>query len=239
MKLSIITINKNNLIGLQKTVQSILDQSSTPFEHIIIDGNSDDGSTFFLESLNYPYLYWISELDSGIYDAMNKGIQSAQGTHLLFLNSGDFLANNHVISHLMENLSLRKCHSCIYYGYMRRGTELKFSEVRVPNGLPIAYLIENSLPHPATIIPRALFLRYGVYDDKLKIVSDWKFFIQCYFKRVCFRPLDFVISYFDTNGVSSNNIALHAERKLVFKQIWQLKLLWFGINVYRKIRYRK
>ena len=96
-KISIITINYNDLKGLQKTFNSVVNQSNKDFEYIVIDGGSSDGGKEFLEQNSDKLAYWISEKDSGVYNAMNKGIKAAKGEYLLFLNSGDFLVDDNVI----------------------------------------------------------------------------------------------------------------------------------------------
>ena len=93
MKLSIITINYNNLAGLQKTIESVVSQTFRDFEWIVIDGGSVDGSRELIERYANSFSYWVSEPDKGIYNAMNKGIVVAKGDYLLFLNSGDWLCD--------------------------------------------------------------------------------------------------------------------------------------------------
>ena len=103
--LSIITINYNNASGLKQTVNSVVNQSNKNFEYIIIDGNSTDRSKPIIDSLEFENLKWISEEDSGIYNAMNKGIKRATGDYLLFLNSGD---------HFCKSDSLTKIDSSMF-----------------------------------------------------------------------------------------------------------------------------
>ena len=81
MLLSIITINYNNVIGIAKTIGSVLAQTFKDYEYIIIDGGSDDGSVRVIEDNQDSLSYWISEKDNGIYHAMNKGIQVAHGDY--------------------------------------------------------------------------------------------------------------------------------------------------------------
>lgn len=106
MLLSIITINKNNAAGLQKTIESVLSQTSDNFEYIIIDGASSDQSSAVIKKYaenpthNNKISYWISEPDFGIYNAMNRGIQKACGTYCLFLNSGDYLISSDTVKHI-------------------------------------------------------------------------------------------------------------------------------------------
>lgn len=83
-KISIITVNYNNLKGLQRTAESIIRLDYQNFEWIIIDGGSTDGSKAYIEHLNNKLSYWCSEKDKGVYDAMNKGISHAMGEYLIF-----------------------------------------------------------------------------------------------------------------------------------------------------------
>jgi glycosyltransferase involved in cell wall biosynthesis len=93
LKLSIITVNYNNLEGLKKTIESVVSQTWQVFEYIVIDGGSTDGSAAYIEAQSVNIDYWVSEPDNGIYNAMNKGIKAATGEYLLFLNSGDDLTD--------------------------------------------------------------------------------------------------------------------------------------------------
>ena len=90
MKLSIITVNLNNLEGLKKTYESVVCQTFTDYEWLVIDGGSTDGSREFIEEHQDKFAYWCSEPDKGIYNAMNKGIVRAKGEYLNFMNSGDY-----------------------------------------------------------------------------------------------------------------------------------------------------
>jgi glycosyltransferase involved in cell wall biosynthesis len=91
IKLSIITVNLNNSKGLSKTIESVISQLNSTIEFLVIDGGSVDESLMMIKEVADKLSYWVSEKDSGIYAAMNKGIEKAKGNHLLFLNSGDIL----------------------------------------------------------------------------------------------------------------------------------------------------
>ncbi|KPA34233.1 hypothetical protein AMR50_0875 [Leptospira interrogans] len=90
-KISIITINLNNLEGLRKTLESVKSQTYTNFELIVVDGGSTDGSFEYLKSNLDLIKKFISEKDKGIYNAQNKGISLSKGEYLVFLNAGDTL----------------------------------------------------------------------------------------------------------------------------------------------------
>jgi putative colanic acid biosynthesis glycosyltransferase len=106
MLLSIITINYNNLNGLKNTYLSIFEQSENKnFEWVVIDGNSSDGSIEFINTQKTNFNRFIlSEIDNGIYDAMNKGVMNAKGEYLLFLNSGDTFFNSNSIATIFYEL---------------------------------------------------------------------------------------------------------------------------------------
>lgn len=97
MLFSIITVNLNNYCGLLKTIKSVVEQTFRDYEWIIIDGGSTDGSKQLIEQYSQFISYWVSEPDTGIYNAMNKGIRVSSGDYLLFLNSGDWLASPTVL----------------------------------------------------------------------------------------------------------------------------------------------
>ena len=102
MKLSIITINLNNKNGLSETISSVIAQTFTDYEYIIIDGQSTDGSLEVIKQNANHINQWISENDHGIYNAMNKGLNLAKGEYCLFLNSGDSLYDSDVLQVLFS-----------------------------------------------------------------------------------------------------------------------------------------
>ena len=109
MKLSIITINYNNSIGLRKTIESVVSQTDNTFEYIIVDGGSSDGSVDIIKQYADKISQWVSERDGGIYNAMNKGVRMAHGEYIMFLNSGDILYDNNVIGHVLPKLKADIC----------------------------------------------------------------------------------------------------------------------------------
>lgn len=199
-KLSIITINYNNLKGLKKTLASVINQTWKEFEYIVIDGGSNDGSKAFLEDQSVNIHYWVSEPDNGIYNAMNKGIAKATGEYLLFLNSGDdlndlkVLEENHV--HLEEK-------DIIYFDINVVGDGVFFIK-ECPKVMSFSYLYHETLPHQSTFIRKILFEKIGYYDEDIKIVSDWKFFIIALIKHnATYKHIDAVFSTFYLDGISS------------------------------------
>lgn len=210
-KLSIITINYNNLNGLKRTVESVVNQTWQEFEYIVIDGGSTDGSAEYLESQSDNIDYWVSESDKGIYNAMNKGIAKAKGEYLLFLNSGDHLYSDTV---LQENHGRIADHDLIYFNIQNIGKN--FSKIiSYPAILRFSDLYFDILSHQATFFRKDLFDRVGLYDENLKIVSDWKFMIVALFKHHCsYLKVDETLSTFYLDGISS----VMENREMVYKE---------------------
>lgn len=243
-KLTIITINYNNLKGLQRTVESVVNQTWQEFEYIVIDGSSTDGSAEYIESQSKNIDYWVSEPDSGIYNAMNKGIAKATGEYLLFLNSGDHFFNNEV---LQENNKYVSGQDIIYFNLNVVDAEKSFIKT-YPETLLFSYFIKDTLPHQATFIRATLFDKLGLYDESLKIVADWKFFMETIFKfNATYSKKDIVLSTFYFDGISSdaaNSKLINEERQSVLKtafkgyvdEINELVVLRTIVSNFRKSR---
>lgn len=218
MKLSIITVNLNNKDGLQRTIDSVVSQTFRDFEWIVIDGGSTDGSKELIEKYSNYISYWVSEPDKGIYNAMNKGIRVAKGEYLQFLNSGDYYVDKQVLT---DFFSTSNSHDILFgntliskNGYLKR--------INFQNDYLTCYrLVKGTINHPSAFIKSHLFNDYGLYDESLKIVSDWKFFFESIVIHKCsIRHLSNDVVIFDCSGISStNSTLLKQERTLVLKQL--------------------
>ena len=202
MNISIITINYNDITGLKRTLKSVQEQTVKDFEHIIIDGNSSDGSKELIQKTKDNYSYWVSEPDKGIYDAMNKGIAQANGNYVLFLNSGDTLYKNYIIHKVQPYLDNNT--SIIYGDLSIIGDDRPDFIHRYPKKLDFNFFKNTSLGHPATFIKKELFDLYGNYRTDLKIVSDWAFFLKTIcVENVSYKKIDVIISNFYEGGIST------------------------------------
>lgn len=212
MLLSIVTINYNNASGLQKTMQSVFAQNLHDCEYLIIDGGSTDQSRLYIQEHAEKLAYWVSEKDKGIYHAMNKGILQSKGEYLLFLNSGDELHSadsiNSVLTHLGD--------ADIIYGNLLIVEPLKKWIKYYNEKLSFEYFTRDTLPHQGAFIKRDLFQQMGLYDEDLKLVADWKFFVQA----VCIYTVstlfvDVIVANYDYSGLTARPefYALQAEEK--------------------------
>lgn len=226
MMLSIITINRNNAIGLEKTMRSVAAQTCKEFEYIVIDGASTDGSVEMVKNLEaeFRHLKWVSEPDSGIYNAMNKGLRMASGDYIQILNSGDSLAAPDVMERMLSALEKADKPSMLYGNMVkcfpdgRRWVDKSFEGREIT----MLDMYTGTLNHDPTYIRRDLFEKYGYYDESLKIVSDWKWYLQAIVlggEKQWYVDID--VTLFDMSGISETNKDLdRAERKQVLEQLF-------------------
>lgn len=200
MLLSIITVNLNNRSGLLKTIQSVIAQTFNDFEFIIIDGGSNDGSVELIKQSEQSIQYWVSEADKGTYHAMNKGIVKSNGEYCLFLNSGDYLCHDDVLSLVFKNIPTT---DIISGNTLRIRPNGKFRRVSSPEIVSLHKLCILSLPHQASFIKRSLFREIGYYNEDFKIVSDFDFFLKAIIIRnKTYQHIEIDISYFTLGGAS-------------------------------------
>lgn len=201
MKLSIITINLNNDIGLEKTIRSVVDQTFLDFEYIIIDGGSTDESIDVIKKYAHKINYWVSESDRGIYHAMNKGILKAKGDYCLFLNSGDYLLNQDILEKVFK---LNRTEDILYGNMIFDYGSNNLVKSLMPMKIDFKQLMRSTLWHPASFISRRLLLSLGMYDESLKIASDYDFFLKAILLNKCNTyHVQETISVFSHGGISS------------------------------------
>ena len=226
MTLSIITINFNNVLGLKRTMRSVLEQNWKNYEWILIDGGSLDGSRQLIEQTycvlqedgdRNPITYYCSEQDSGIYNAMNKGLRHASGDYVMFLNSGDVFAANNVLSQVFFKT---QCADVIYGDLCFVGKR-KSKVFHYPSQLTFHYFFNRSLGHPASFIRRTLLEETG-YREDFRIVSDWYAFLHWFQQGRTFQHVDVVVANFDAGGISLTDDARHTEeRERVFAELFR------------------
>ena len=205
-KLSIITINRNNADGLRKTIESVVSQTYTDFEYIIIDGASTDESVDVIKEYADKITFWVSEPDNGIYNAMNKGILKAKGEYLQFLNSGDWLSD----CVILERIFSKKHMGDVLYGNCKLVLDhVTVYDFLVPQKITLAYFYSGrSINHQSTFFKRQLF-HNNMYDETYKIVSDWKYYFTLIIRGAIFEYIDCFVVYFDYNGIGATIDSFH------------------------------
>lgn len=233
MQLSIITINYNNAEGLRKTLASVASQTYASIQHVIVDGSSSDASKDIIidyaEHTKNPNheIIWVSEKDKGIYNAMNKGIRMATGEYIEILNSGDILAADDVTERMfqamgngqwaIDNETNRQSPIAnhpqipIFYGNMikeypdgRRVVDRCQAKDYTPESF--YYFYRGTLNHDCAYIRRDLFEKYGLYNEEMKICSDWEWYVRAIVlggEKTVYTNID--VTVFDMTGISESN----------------------------------
>ena len=219
MRLSIITINYNNADGLRKTLASVASQTYCDIEHIIVDAASTDSSVDVIREYEGQlhlthstiHLQWNSEKDKGIYDGMNKGIMRASGEYIQILNSGDILHDEQVVEMMFKALEENN-YPEILYGNMLKSYDGKtiINRDTCGNGMytpeSFLYFYKGTLNHDCAYIRRDLFEKYGLYNEEMKICSDWEWYVKAIAlggEKAVYTNID--VTIFDMNGVSESH----------------------------------
>jgi glycosyltransferase involved in cell wall biosynthesis len=177
-KISIITVVRNGEKHIEETIESVLAQTYTNLEYIVIDGKSSDSTVQIVKKYADKIAYWVSESDAGIYDAMNKGVKASTGDWILFINADDFLAGHRVIEEAVAHL--KNCKSMVAYGNV---TFIYASGEEIKHGVEwsdIRYAFRNigmRLPHQGTFHSKMLF--HGkLFDSNFRITGDYNLLLS-------------------------------------------------------------
>jgi len=216
-RINVITVNLNNKDGLRRTIESVIGQTCfNLIDYIVIDGGSTDGSKDVLEDY-WSMLYHItSEKDSGIYNAMNKGIDVADDEYTIFLNSGDYFYGCDVVRKMCERLD-----ADIVYG------DLMIHQANPKDGcfkkeytdeIPDDYFTYEALPHEAAFVRTDLLKRKRFRED-YRIISDTIFFHEAIVEeKATYRHENCVVTNFFLGGVSSNYTKVEREKRRYFEE---------------------
>lgn len=216
MKISVITINYNNAIGLGRTLESVEMQTKKDFELVIVDGGSDDNSKAVIECFvaRHPDVKWVSEPDKGIYNAMNKGVNLCSGDYCIFMNSGDTFYANDVIEECEDFLDGT---ADIVVGAAKVGSHI----ITAPKEekLSLSFLIKESICHQSAFIKRSILLKTP-YNERRKIVGDAEFFAKTLIiDGVDYKDISICVSKYEDAGASGNIKDSFDERLIAIKEL--------------------
>lgn len=211
MKFSIITVNYNNIVGLRHTIESVISQTFKDYEFIIIDGGSTDGSINLIKDYQQYMSYWISEKDNGIYNGMNKGITQAKGIYVNFMNSGDVFYRNNILEKVNELMN--GSDFIIGKDYNQDPETGEAFTTILPRRISMAAFYMWTLPHQSAFIRRSLF-NNSPYDESLRIVADWKFYMdKIVYEGKTIQLLDMPICNREQEGVSISQASKTVEER--------------------------
>lgn len=238
IKFSIISVCYNCENSISETMDSLIRQTYTNYECIIIDGKSEDETLKKIEKYrpSIPNITIVSEKDKGIYDAMNKGIKMATGDFIYFLNFGDKFYNEKVLEEVAKKINDLET---IYYGNYIKENEKETSPDKLNDWY---FLSERMICHQTIFAPLSSF-ENNMFDLSFKYCADRKWLIACIKrKKMRYEHLNLVVSIYDANGFSSNSKFVTKESKIVLKNFYPaiiIKLLFvknFVGSIIRKLR---
>lgn len=225
--ISVITINFNDCIGLERTIRSVISQTYSDFEYIIIDGGSNDGSKDVIGKYKKYFSYWVSEPDNGIYHAMNKGVKQAKGEYCIFMNSGDLLCNPQTLE--LASIEIKATNADYCTGTLLLNRNNNIAGVIFPPADGKLLLLKRSLAHQATFTKRC-WLEKIPYFENTKIVGDWQQITSSIsIHGATYHPIKCPIAIFDLSGISTINDELRIYEANKFRESfvpsWLLKEL--------------
>lgn len=209
MKISIITVCYNSVSTIEDTIKSVLSQSYSDIEYVVIDGGSTDGTLSFVKKYRAQICKFISEPDRGIYDAMNKGIGLASGDIVGFLNSDDFYANESSIFQIANVFEKNDC-DVVYADLEYVAVNDLRKIVRRWKSQPYRKgLFKKGWhpPHPTFFVRKEIFEKYGIFDLSYSVGSDYELmlrFLERFGVNSCYIPS--VLVKMRNGGVSNKNL---------------------------------
>ena len=248
MKLSIITINRDNSEGLRKTMESVFAQTYRDFEYIVVDGNSTDDSVDVIKEYEEQlhlihstiHFKWISEPDTGIYNAMNKGVKMSHGEYTLMLNSGDYLVDEHVIERIMPELDGT---DIIQGNNIEERDGAKYRNRGYgKSDINLFDVLKGYFLHQASFCRRELFERFGYFDENYRSSADTKFFMICLGRHdATFKYVDVDVTNYDLTGISADTSekwrrCREIELNRIIKEVFSKRIYLFMQENDKKIR---
>lgn len=228
--ITVITVVYNDILNLEKTILSVINQTYKNIEYIIIDGGSTDGTVDLIKKYQDNIGFWHSEKDNGIYDAMNKGISYSNGSWVCFMNSGDVFADLDILMHVSYYLDnnndiIYGDTNCIYdFGkYVVKAKPWDYLQY----GMPFC--------HQSAFVKTDV-LRNSPFNLSYKYVADYNFFYECYLAKRNAIQLNLTISDFDAVGGVSSIYRIAVFKEILKIQAGRNSLLWralFTLSLYR------
>lgn len=221
---SIITVTYNASQWLERTMLSVLRQSYPHVEYLIIDGGSTDGTVDLIKQYRDGIAWWISEPDSGLYDAMNKGLRQATGDYVWFINAGDTLHTANTLQEIVASIKKGVSLPDVIYGDSRivdaQGRSLGLRRLRPPRQLTWkSFRMGMLVSHQSFIARREIA---PLYSEEYRLTADFDWCIQCMKNAKEIKNTRLILSDFLEAGLSS------VQRKASLKERYQIMRKYYG-----------
>ena len=226
MKISLITVVYNRAATIERTILSVLNQSYSDIEYILVDGASTDGTLDVIRKYENRISQIISEKDNGVYDAINKGIKAATGTLIGILHADDRFAHKEVLSQIAESFHSNPDTDCLFgdVGFVRSSEPDKIVRYFSSSIFKMNRFKLGIMPaHPTFYCYKKYFDQYGLYRTDLEISSDFDLLLRFIYKhqlRYVYLPQIMVMMNMggkSTSGLSST-LKINRENRQVLKE---------------------
>jgi glycosyltransferase involved in cell wall biosynthesis len=251
IKFSIIVPTFDSGLSLSNCLTSIVNQTFTDYEVIIIDNNSKDNTLEIISDFSSKHnnIRWISESDRGIYDAMNKGIKIAKGSWLYFMGSDDRFYNNSVLSQISDSIKLTP-NKILYGNVLIDGDAGWAKNGQIYDGeFTLLKLIDRNISHQAIFYHKSVFKRQGGFNRKYEICADWDLNLRLW-SSYTFYFSDLIIAVFKGGNSSSitpnnytesekwKNIARYFKASVIFGKFSSYNQRFLDLSRSYKIRHK-
>lgn len=210
MKVSIITATYNSNKFLESCICSVMAQDYPDIEYILIDGGSTDSTQSIINKYSNNIVKWISEPDTGIYDAINKGIKLASGDIVGVLNSDDFFSDDSVISRIVKSFKDDEALEIVYADVsfvVRENINKSVRHYSSRYFRPYMFKFGFQPAHPSLYVKRGLFEKFGYYRTDLKIAGDFELLLRFLLKnKLSYKYISDVWVKMRIGGVSTSGI---------------------------------
>ena len=209
MKVSIITASFNSELFIESAINSVLNQSYNDIEYIIVDGLSSDNSAKIISSYNNRVTKFISDPDSGIYDALNKGIDYATGDIIAFLHSDDIYHDEKVVENVVQQFKNDRNLDCVYGDLVytaREDISVVSRYWKSKSFKPYLLSMGWMPPHPTIFLKKEIYRSYGKFNLNYKISADYDFILRIFSKKIKTKYIPRVIYKMRLGGESNKSI---------------------------------
>ena len=225
MKISVVTVCLNAEVVIERTLRSVVEQTSRHLEYVVIDGGSTDGTLEIIGRYAASINVFKSEKDRGVYDAMNKGLCRMGGDAVIFMNAGDIFISPYVVEVAAEQFRQYPTTDVLY-----GGIEVRFEDDRTTDFMPpppeeaLEFLILHSLPHQGTFARRGVFAKTGLFDTRYRSHADYDWFLKVATDpSLTMRRAPFLVASFGLGGLSSQLEKGERERHTIQNKVPNLQ----------------
>ncbi len=237
MKFTIITVVKNDEINISNTIKSVLSQTFTEFEYIIVDGRSTDKTIKNIESINDTRIKLYSIEDNSVYEALNYGIKKSIGEYIVMMHSGDIFFDNNVLRNISQSINLSQIivSNCFYFSRDKSKILRKwvkpFKKISKYNSYKIA--------HTTMVIKKSIFFDIGFYSEKFQISSDTDFILNLISmnKEINYKNINSVLMMYGGKSTSLKYLKqkIKEDLKIYYKYFGIFFIFFYFLKISSKL----